>query len=120
MWSQGLCSHRLWSHCLLLDSPTNPVPLAVSATARLLLSSMGITRRLLCNTMRRFLTRTSGHLLSRLSVMTNTGLPSTGLLPGAHSTRHLLEDEPVRRFGSRGATDRGERSNWQPTAQRSS
>jgi hypothetical protein len=93
MWSQSLCSHRLWSHRLLLGSPTNPVPLPVSTTSRLSLSNTGITRRLL--------TRTTGHLLSRLLMMTNTGLPSTGLLLVARSTRHLLEDEPVRRSAAK-------------------
>ena len=94
MWSQRPCfPRRLWSRRLLLGSPTNPVPLPVSTTGRLSLSNTGITRRLLCNTTGRLLTRTTGHLLSRLSVMTNTGLPSTGLLLVARSTRHLLEDE---------------------------
>jgi len=80
MQSQNLCSHRLWSRCLLLASPTNPVLLAVSATARLSLSSMGITRRLLCNTTRRPLRHITGRLLSRLSATSGTMGP-TGHLP---------------------------------------
>ena len=85
MSSQSLCSHRLWPHCLLLASPTNPVPLAVSATA---LSSTGITRRLLSHiTGRRLsaMSNTTGHTGRLQVIMTNTtrltALPYTGHLP---------------------------------------
>src|SRR6516162_11931761 len=44
----ALCGLRACASgaCLMLASPTNPVPLPVSATARLSLSNMGITFRL--------------------------------------------------------------------------
>ncbi len=122
MQSQNLCCHRLWSHCLLLASPTNPVPLAVSATARLSLFSTGITRRLLCNTTHRPLRHITGRLLSRLSarnntmgrptgyllaMMTNTtrhpdltALPYTGRLP-APGEQSIFENEPGRRSAAK-------------------
>jgi hypothetical protein len=90
MWSQSLCSHRLWSHRLLLASLTNPVPLVVSTTD-LSVSEMGTTARLLGHTTGRFLINITGHPLSRFPVMSNTtgptGRPQMML---ANTTRHQV------------------------------
>src|SRR5262249_11636825 len=113
MWSQSLCFRRLWPRCLLLASPTNPVPLPVSATVRLSLSNsnMGFTFRLRRNTTHRLLSHITGGLPSHHSARSNTptgrlqtnptcrqdltALHYTGRLP-ALVERSILKMSPVR------------------------
>ena len=108
MWSQSLCSHRLWSHRLLLASLTNPVPLVVSTTDRLSVSDMGTTARLLGHTTGRFLINITGHPLSRFPVMSNTTGP-TGrrqMMMMANTTRHQVAPNTSHLTGRLSATGR--------------
>ena len=88
MWSQSLCSHRLWSHRLLLASLTNPVPLVVSTTDRLSVSDMGTTARLLGHTTGR-----------RFPAMSNTTGP-TGRpqMMMANTARHQVAPNTIARY----------------------
>lgn len=96
MWSQSLCSHRLWSHRLLLASLTNPVPLVVSTTDRLSVSDMGTTARLLGHTTGR-----------RFPAMSNTTGP-TGRpqMMMANTTRHQVAPNTSHLTGRLSATGR--------------